>query len=211
VQLKKGKFIIMMGSKYQIIILFLLSANAIFGQNLPRPINHMIKNLQKKGADTILVYMSGCDGCEITNIPTNCTCLNKEAITDVHLIFQMKGEFYKEDFTCCQEFALVKMNESLSISYFLSLRDMLRKRDAYYKEAAKHVQFFPPIPTDNSYEEVELIVPGHNYKVSLFPYQINEDYKIWKQYFWIDREIKLLDFVRKDIGIHITRSSVPID
>ena len=109
------------------IIILLLSVNNIFGQEFPAPINHLVKQLQKKGADTIFVYISGCDGCEITNKPVNCTCLDKDAISDVYLIFRIKGEFYKEDFSCCQESALTKIKAPASVSYFLSLRDTLKK------------------------------------------------------------------------------------
>jgi hypothetical protein len=199
-----------MGNKYLITYLILsISTITTFGQGL-NPINHIVRQLKKKGADTILVYISGCDGCQITNRRANCTCLDMKAITAVFLIFKLKGQFYKEEFTCCNETSLIKMDSSSSVPYFLVLKDILKRRDAYYKDMAKHVKFFPPIATDNPYEEIDLIVPHHNYEIVLSSYQRNEGYDVWKKYFWIDNEIKLMDLVRKDIGIYVTQTPIPI-
>jgi len=180
----------------------LLPVIAVFGQDLPKPVKHLVKQLKKRGADTILVYISGCDGCFIRRKNINCTCFKKESITEVSLIFSIKGKFNKEDFSCCQDSALTEINAPESIRYFLSLQDTLKKKDEYYKQAAKRLEFFPPIATDNPYEQVELIIPGHNYDVSLSYWQINDGYQAWKKYFWIESEIKLMDLIRKDISVH---------
>ncbi|HEY2583448.1 MAG TPA: hypothetical protein VGI43_16670 [Mucilaginibacter sp.] len=183
----------------------------VSGQTLPKPINHLVRKLQNRGADTILIYISSCGGCEIKGKPINCNCLDRQGISDVYLVFKIKGRIYKEVFNCCQESSLVEINESLSISYFLSLKDMLKKRDEFYSQLVKNKQFLPPIPTDTFYEQIVLVVPDKSYEVGLNVYQRYEDYKIWKQYFWIEDEIKLVDFVRKDLGIRVTHTSTPID
>ncbi|HEY4325787.1 MAG TPA: hypothetical protein VGN20_17465 [Mucilaginibacter sp.] len=197
----------------QLLTLAILSMSIcnVFGQDLPRPITHLIKKLHKKGADTILIYTSGCGGCEIKNKPVNCNCLDREAISDVYLIFKLKGELYREEFTCCKESNLIEIDETSSIPYFLSLKDMLKKKDKFYSQLSKNKQFLPPISTDSFYEQIVLVVPDKSYEVGLNASQRYEDYKIWKQYFWVEDEIKLVDFVRKDLGMRVTHTSTPID
>ena len=125
------------------IFLLLFSVTTVAGQNISKILNRQVKKLQKQGADTILVYLSGCGGCEIKHKPTSCTCFDPEGIVDVSLIFKIKGQIYREDFTCCKKSSLIKMDSVSSIPFFLSLSDMLRKKDEYYVLAAKKKTILP--------------------------------------------------------------------
>jgi len=183
-------------SKFFLSVLLLLITNIVSAQDKPKPVDMFVKSLQQKGVDTILIYMNGSTW---HFDKRNCNCLNSITIYAVYLIYQKNGKVYKTDFSCCNENDTVKIDKSLSVPYFLSLKDMFKKENNFYKNSRRNKKFPPPLPTDNPFDVVEIITPKEHLEFNLDSYQSDEGYSIWKKYFWIDKEIELIALIKKDL------------
>jgi hypothetical protein len=181
-------------SKFLLIVLLAFTANTAFSQYRPKPVDSLVKKLKQKGIDTILIYMNGS-----TWHKTKCDCLKSDVIYAAQLIYKLKGKIYKVDFSCCNEDSIVEMTKCLSIPYFLSLKEVFKEEDNFYKNLRKNKKFPPPIPTDNPFENVELIIPKYHKEVGLNSYESGEGYATWKKYPWINKEIKLIKLIRQDL------------
>jgi hypothetical protein len=176
----------------------ILTSNFVLAQYKPKLVDKYVKKLQQKGIDTILIFMNGSTW---HFDKQSCNCLHSITIYAVYLIYQKNGKTYKTDFSCCKENDTVKIDKSLSIPYFLSLKEVFKKEDDFYVDLKSHKKFPPPMPTDNPFDEVEIITPKVHLEFSLDSYQSDEGYSIWKKYFWIDKEINLIALIKKDLMI----------
>lgn len=189
-----------MARKSNLIILFcILACSTLHAQYRPAAIKTYLSGLGKKGIDTILVYSTGCGECKISAQQTNCDCLG-DVLKSVYVIYCKNNKFYKVDLSCCKGETPVQISNITSITYFLSLKGVLKEEHTFYKNLEKNKKFLPPIPTDNPFEEAELIISKKSTIVSLSSYQKEEGYNVWKSYPWIDKEIKLFSLINQDLN-----------
>ena len=180
------------------LVLLVFTANTAFSQYRPKPVGSLVKKLKQKGIDTILIYMNGS-----TWHKTKCDCLKSDVIYTAQLIYKLKGKTYKMDFTCCNENDTLKISKSVSIPYFISLTETLKNERIFFSnDFKKHKRFPPMMPTDQSFESVELIVSKQHLGFELNSYQSGEGYGTWKKYPWIDKEIKLIKLIRQDLMLN---------
>lgn len=160
-------------------------------------------SLMRNGVDTILFYHHYCSECAVTEQKANKNCEVTDddwTLIDCYFIFRKKGVFYSIKFNYCNPPVITRLHSCKSIPYFLSISRVLHNRDLTYAQMRKQGKFFPPVPTDGSYEEVTLYIRKRINQASLSEYQKREGYKYWKKYPWIDKEIALFKMVTQDLN-----------
>lgn len=170
--------------------------------NLEKWVKNKKDSLIKNGIDTIIYFHQYCGECSVKSRIENKDCEvidNSWTLIDSYLIYREAGIAYSLRFNYCNAPIITKLKSNKSIAYFLSIHKLLQKRDLVYTEMQRKAEFFPPIPTDGGYEEATLYYKKQIIKVSLSEYQKRDGYKYWKQYFWIDNEIKLTDLILRDL------------
>ncbi|HVS90753.1 MAG TPA: hypothetical protein VHE59_01890 [Mucilaginibacter sp.] len=180
--------------------------DVVIAQYRPKQLDTLLRDLRKRGVDTILVYMQGAVWhTQIepdTAVKSKCHCSFGNLIYAVNVIYKYHGKVYKLDYACCRETDTLRISKTLSIPYFLSRKQILvDAENAFYKNLRKTKKFPPPIATDYPWENVELIVGKKVYDFELNSYKSTDGYKIWKKYPWIDRQIKLIKLIRQDLGL----------
>jgi hypothetical protein len=170
--------------------------------NLEKWVKHQRDSLIRNGIDTIIYYHHYCGECSLLENKDN---KHREALDngwtliESYFIFKKNGDFFSLTFNYCSPPIISKLDFCKSIPYFLSIIPVLHKRDWVYAQMRKQAKFFPPIPTDGSYEEATIYFRKHSSKVSLSDYQKKEGYKYWKKYFWIDKELKIVSLIEEDL------------
>jgi hypothetical protein len=179
--------------KINLLLLFLLIAGVTQAQYRSETLSKQISNLGSAGIDTILVYTAGCYGeCEVTHKP-NCNC--DRSLSSTFIIYQHKGKYYFIDFSCCNVDEVKTLKKSQSVPYFLSMKAVLKEENRFYK----NLKFPPPIPSDNPFENAELMIKKQKLQFYIFSDQKNASYKAWRKHPWIDKQIRLLQLIKKDI------------
>lgn len=156
----------------------------------------------KNGIDTIIYYHQFCGECSVIEKRQNKNCDvldNSWTLINSYFIYKKAGVSYSLKFNYCNSPIIRKLDACKSIAYFLSIRQVLQKRDLEFAQMRKKAKFFPPIPTDGGYEETTLYYGKYIYKVSMSEYQKGEGYKYWKKYFWTNDEIKLTNLIEQDL------------
>jgi hypothetical protein len=190
---------------YLFIIMAFLCAEHSLAQkiNLEKWVKHQRDSLIRNGIDTIIYYHHYCGECSVKvkgDDKPNCEVIdNSWTLIESFLIYKQNGNAFAIKFNYCKPPIKTKLISCKSTPYFLSIIPILHKRDKVYAQMRKQVKFFPPIPTDGSYEEATLYCHKSRSNVSLSEYQKNEGYKYWKSYFWIDEEIKLITLIEQDL------------
>lgn len=186
------------------LLICIFSFSQAFAQNSTKLLDSIVRNLKKQGADTILIYSKNYPGSEsIRNPLIACECenpLNKE-LNNVSILFIKKGITYKQTFICCDDGPVIVKKRLLSIHYFNSLKPLLKKKSAFYENLIKTKKFLPPISPHKPYEFVELITLNSRESISISDSQKGSDYKTWKKYFWIDKEIKFFRLIKTDLSL----------
>lgn len=160
-------------------------------------------SLTRNGVDTLMYYHHYCGECAVIEQKEhkNCEVLDNDwTFIDSYYIFKKNGAFYSLKFNYCNSPVITKLASSKSIPYFLSIKAVLHNRDLTYAQMRKQAKFFPPIPTDGSYEEATLYIRKQTSKSSISEYQKKDGYKYWKKYPWIDKEIALMKLVEQDLN-----------
>ena len=152
-------------------------------QYKPKLADTFLAKLQKQGIDTILIHMTGCGECTRFESKPNCDCSLSDVIQTVHFIYLKNGKAYKFNLSCCREDFINNDTTSTGIPYFISLKEMFRRKDVFYKNLSKNKKFIAPIPTDNPFDDVELIIGKKHINFTSYDYQRNRGYIIWKGYF----------------------------
>ncbi len=158
-------------------------------------------SLNKVGVDTIIFYHQYCGGCSVKENKSNEHCEvidNSWTFLEGGFLYKQKGRAYSLKFNYCNAPIKQELPKCGSISYFLSILPTLKKRDQVYIQRRKAFKFFPPIPTDGSYQAATLYLKKKTVDVSLSYHQKTDGYSNWKGFFWIDKEIKLFDLIEKD-------------
>ena len=198
-----ARFIIMKKNRLIKILFFsvaILMSNTALAQYRLKQLDTVVGNLQKRGLDTILIYMQG--NVWHTDSPAkdggiNCHCLKSDLIYDVDLIYIDHGKVYKLNYRCCKQTDTTRLTNSLSIQYFLVQKQTLVVPRNYF---SRKMKFPPPMPTDQPFEYVELITPKNHFRFELNSFQSGEGYKIWKQYPWINKQIRLVKLIKQDLS-----------
>jgi len=177
--------------------------NTGFAQDRPKQVDTLVKNLQKRGIDTILIYMQGAVWHYLTKPVTagqpSCHCSFGNLIYSVNVIYKDHGKVYKLDYACCKETDTVKLQSSVSIPYFLVQKKALRVPKTHSLQQFRRDEML--IPTDYPFEDVELITSKKDFYFELDSYQSTDGYKIWKKYPWINKQIRLIKLIRRDLNI----------
>jgi len=172
--------------------------------NLEKWVSHTVDSLRKHRVDTIEYYHEYCGGCEIIRKPTDTIPLHQceteyswvQAKNDI--IYGQNGKYYLLMFNCGyppikREVQIVK-----SLEYFVSIIPDLDERDKYWAEKRKEHKFAPPITIDGVYEEAILYI-GH-FKQRVFMQGDQKKDKNWLSFFWMDKQIKLLELLESEIS-----------
>jgi hypothetical protein len=170
--------------------------------NLAEWVKHQRDSLINKGIDTIIYFHQYCGECSVIEKKEDKSCEvidNSWTFIDSYFIYKKAGTTYSLKFNYCNAPIIKKLDSCKSIAYFLSIRNLLQKRDREYSEMRKNAKFFPPIRTDGGYEEAILYCKKLKTKVSISEYQKGDGYKYWKKYFWTDNEIKLTNLILQDL------------
>lgn len=162
-----------------------------------------IDSLQQVHVDTIVYYHQFCGGCEVRRSYKYCDVydngnVNMESI----ILYKQSGSFYRLAFNCGDVPDKIELKSCKSIPYFLSITGVLKNRDKAINAIYSQKKFLPPNLADGFYTQAELYCHKSNYRVSLSDYQQRDGYKVWKQYFWIDKEIQLLKLLDADLHEH---------
>jgi len=160
-------------------------------------------SLIRNGIDTIMYYHQYCGECTVKEKTGNKICDvsdNDWTLINSYYIFKKKGAYYSLKFNYCNPPIITKLVPCKSISYFLSILMALHNRDLTYTQMHKKAKFFPPIPSDGSYEDATLYINKKIHNASLSEYQKKDGYKYWKKYPWIDKEIALMKLVEQDLN-----------
>lgn len=168
-------------------------------------VKHQKDSLNKNGVDTIIYYHNFCGECSVVKQKANfynCEVYdNGWELVESRFIYKQNGNIFSLKFNYCNLPIITQIKDSRSIPYFLSIIPMLKQRDKVDTQRKKLHKFFPPIPTptDGFYEDTKLYLHKSEIAVSLSGYQKEEGYKYYKSFFWIDKEIKLMQLIEQDI------------
>ena len=191
---------------YLFIIMSFLYAEHSSAQkiNLEEWVKHQRDSLTGNGIDTIIYYHQYCGECSVkvkNDDKPNCEVIDHSwTLIASSLIYKQNGDAFSLKFNYCKPPIKSKITSCKSIPYFLSIIPTLHKRDEAYAQMRKQDKFFPPVPTDGSYEGATLYCRKKRSSISLNEYQKNEGYKYWKSYFWIDKEIRLITLIEQDLN-----------
>jgi hypothetical protein len=159
---------------------------------------HTIDSLHKKKIDTILYYHEYCDECSVKNpLPYKIAGLSAQIVNTV--IYRQNGEFFSLQFNCAFPPVKKQLPVCKSISYAISVIPVFEARDRSYDTMRKAKKFPPPTITDGVYAEVTIYCNRKEQSASMSMDMPDDLFKVWRQYFWFDKEDKLLKLVRADI------------
>jgi len=192
--------------KITFLFIGILLCSISLAQNRPKHVDTLVNNLQKRGIDTIMIYMQGAvwhwEMVADTAAKPKCHCSFGNLIYAVNVIYKHHGKIYKLDYACCKETDISKISKTLSIPYFLSQKQTLIDAEkAFYKNLRKNKKFPPPVPTDYPWEDVELVIGKKVYDFELDSYKSSDGYNIWKKYPWVSKQIKLIKLIRQDLNL----------
>jgi hypothetical protein len=185
-------------------LLIVLGINHIYGQkvSIKNWVTHTIDSLQKSNIDTIEYYHAYCGECLIEQPPGKSVdyCETDDSWTQVEniIIYQQKGSYYSLAFNCNYPSIKKQLSTVNSLSYFISIVPVLGKRDRYGKALQKKHKFNPPIISDGGYEEAFLYC--NKIKQNAFMQEDQKTDKVWRSYFWIDKETKLFELLESDVS-----------
>src|SRR5580698_10085692 len=141
--------------KITFLFIGILLCNISLAQNRPKHVDTLVNGLQKRGIDTILIYMQGAVWHYLTKPVTagqsNCHCSFGNLIYSVNVIYKDHGKIYKLDYACCKETDTLRLQSSNSIPYSILQRQALIMPKNYFSQ---HKRFPPPMPTDYPWEDV---------------------------------------------------------
>ncbi len=170
-----------------------------------------VDSLRKTGADAIMWYKSYCGECEVishethpASIPANHYCTvdaQGYTLTDNVILYKQNDSYYKLIFDCTYPLKKEKLDSCRSIAYFISIVPVLNHRDRAIKALYKSGRFLGPSQSDGGFEDVTLYLKKASQRVSMADGEKGDMYAVYKKYFWINKEIKLLDLIEKDIAI----------
>ena len=174
--------------KILLILVIFVSLNSFCqieaGKNWPRSIQKDFELIKEQNIDTFLIYYSYLG--PWTNLPDLCN-----GIPSVWVLWiKNKGCFAKQLF--CDSTA----NNTISISsvpfdFFICHIKDFELREKYVEKIKKEHKFFPPIPTDGSWEYLYFITSKSSNYLNLSEYQRIDT--IWKQFPWITPTIDAID------------------
>jgi hypothetical protein len=196
--------------RWLIILLFIISSvTCVDAQkiNLEKWVSHTVDSLRNKRVDTIEYYHAWCCECEVTRRPPNFTDTSKGHECDVVgstgceqistlLIYKQNHTYYSLPFNCGYPPIKKDLKNIKSLDYFISLIPVLSKRDSYNKEMRRKHKFNPPMVVDGGYEEAILYISGR--KRSVYMQDDQKTTKVWRTYFWIDKQTKLLALLESE-------------
>jgi len=187
-----------------LLIAFGITDNYAQKINLETWTSHIVDSLQKNHIDTIVYYHAYCGECFIARKPTDTvqprSCDVGTAWVQIanDIFYKQKGKYFSLTFNCSYPPIKKELKNVKSLDYFLSIVPVLVRRDRYSKEMFKKRKFNPPIVVDGGHEEA-LLYCGH-IKKSVFMQEDQKTDKGWRQYFWIDKQTKLLALLESDIS-----------
>ncbi|WP_295672918.1 hypothetical protein [uncultured Mucilaginibacter sp.] len=201
--------------KFWLLSFFLtvLGINYTYAQevNLKEWVSHKIDSLQNSHIDTIEYYHQYCAGCFIRKTSTTkkhniCEADGYTQIENI-IIYQQRGKFYSLAFNCNYPLVERRLSEIKSFAYFLSIVPILNKRDSIitatenaYKNRSIVMndtnKFLFGGGDDGIFEEAYLVVKELKQSVKMELDQKTD--KVWRSYFWIDKQTKLLTMLESE-------------
>ncbi len=116
-------------------------------------------------------------------------------------MYCQNGFFYSLNFDCYNLPVKKQLDNCKSIPYALSIIPTLNARDKTIKAMSKKGKFLGPVQADGSFEKVDIYWEKKEQSISMASSEKEEFYKIYKRYYWIDSQIKLLKLINTDLTI----------
>jgi hypothetical protein len=165
---------------------------------------HKIDSLRNKHIDTILWYHSYCGECFIKKNDNpikyaNCTVQSGYDLTYNAIIYKQKDKYFILNFDCNNLLIKRQLDSCKSIPYFISIMSILNSRDKTIKEIYRKGGFLGPLQSDGGFEDADIYY--HNIKQHITMTSTEATDEVYKQYFWIGKEIKLFRLISGDIVI----------
>jgi len=185
-----------------IFLLTILLSNHVCAQKgIEKLSAQKIDSLQHVRVDTIVHYSSYCGECDILGKRNNCNMLSGYLLIDNILLYKQNGRYYTLTFDCTNNTVKQTLDSCQSIPYFLSIMQTLHARDKTIKTMFKKGRFLGPLIADGKFEDADIYVDHRKQNVSMSGSEKTDLYKIYKKYFWIDKQIKLLKLITADTGL----------
>jgi hypothetical protein len=190
--------------KYPLILLLiiLLSYNTYAQKGIEKFSTQKIDSLQYLHVDTIIHYYSYCGECEVLSKHNNCSVLSGYVLIDNVLLYKQCGKYYTLTFDCSNNPIKRTLDSCKSLPYYLAIRPTLYARDKTIKAMIKKGRFLGPSVADGEFENADIYVNYMKQSVSMSESEKTDLYKIYRKYFWIDKQIKLLKLIKGDMSVN---------
>jgi len=178
----------------------LLNVQVCYGQkDIEKLSRDKIDSLNHIKVNTILYYRSFCGECEILGHGRFCKADFGYTLISNIIIYRQNGNFYSLDFDCYDQPIKKQIDNCKSIPYSLSIISILNSRDKTLKVFYKKGKFLGPVQVDGTFETVNIYFNKQHQTLSMSNSEKTDLYKIYKKYYWIDSQIKLLNLISADI------------
>jgi hypothetical protein len=150
----------------------------------PKSIQKEFNSIKNGKIDTFLVYYSYLG--PWSNLPEQC-----DGIPSVWVLWIKNKECFARKLYCDSTSNTTISISSVPFDFFISHIKDFELRDKYIEKIKKEQKFFPPIPTDGSWEYLYFMTSKSRYYLNLSEHQRID--KIWKQFPWIKPTIDAVD------------------